>query len=50
MVIVLPILNAGEYFVGYCLDISKCGKYFVGYCLAISECWSLICCLLSCHL
>ena len=63
LVIVLPLVNAGEYFVGYCLAISECwrvfcwlvlplvnaGEYFVGYCLAISECWRIFCWLLSCH-
>ena len=27
---VLPLVNAGEYFVGYCLAISESGEYFVG--------------------
>ena len=33
LAIVLPLLNAGE--------------YFVGYCHAISECWRIFCWLLS---
>ena len=46
---VLPLVNAGEYFAGYCHAITECW-YFVGDCLAISECWRLFCWLLSCHL
>ena len=37
LAIVLPLVNAGEYFVGYCLAISATGEYFDGYCLGISE-------------
>ena len=35
LAIVFPLVNAGE--------------YFVGYRLAISECWRIFCWLLSCH-
>ena len=35
LVIVLLLVNAEE--------------YFVGYCLVISECWRILCWLLSCH-
>ena len=35
LAIVLPFVNAGE--------------YFVGYCLVISECWTIFCWLLPCH-
>ena len=49
LVNVLPLVNAGEYFVGYILAISVSGEYIVGYCLAISECWRIFCRLLSCH-
>ena len=35
LAIVFPLVNAGE--------------YFVGYCLAICECWRIFCWLLSCH-
>ena len=61
MAIVLPLVNAGGYFVDHCLamqenillaivmPIMKAGKYFVGYCVAISECWSKFFWLLSCH-
>ena len=63
LTIVLPLVNAGEYFVSYCQSISECwkyllaivmplvnaGEYFVVYCQAISECWRIFCWLLSCH-
>ena len=35
LAIVLPLVNVGE--------------YFVGYYLAISECWRIFCWLLSCY-
>ena len=38
LVIVLPLVNAGEYFVGYILAISVSGEYIVGYCLSINDC------------
>ena len=41
LAIVLPLVNDGEYFVGYCLAISEAREYFVGYCLAITECWRI---------
>ena len=41
--IILPLVKAGEYFVGYSLAISETGEYFVVYCLAISECWRIFC-------
>ena len=37
--IIIPLMNAGEYFVGYCLAISETVEYFVVNCFAISECW-----------
>ena len=46
---VLPLVNAGEYFVGYCLDFSASGEYFVCCCLAISEGWRIFTLILSCH-
>ena len=49
LAIVLQLVNAGEYFVGYCLAICESGEYFVGYCLAITEFWRIFCWLLSCH-
>ena len=33
-----PLVNAVDYFVSYCLAISKCSRIFVGCCLAIYEC------------
>ena len=36
LAIVLLLVNAGEYFVGYCLAISESEEYIVGYYLAIS--------------
>ena len=48
-VIVLPLVNAGEYLVGWCLAISESGEHFVGYCLAISEGWRIYCWLLFCQ-
>ena len=47
--IALPLVNAGEYFNGYCLAISETGEYFVGYFLAITECRRVFCWLLPCH-
>ena len=47
--IIMTLMNAGEYFVGYCLSISETEEYFVVYCLAISEVWRIFCWLLSCH-
>ena len=49
LAIVLPLVIAGIYFVGYCLAFENAGVYLVGYCFAISECWSIFCWLLSCH-
>ena len=63
LVIVLSLVIAGEYFVGYCLANSESreyfvgtvlllvntGEYFVGYFLAITESWSIFCWLWSCH-
>ena len=58
LAIVLPLVNAGEYFFGYCHGFSECwrifwlaivlplvnaGEYFGGCCLAISECWRIFC-------
>ena len=50
LAVVLPLVNAGEYFVGYFLPIVIAGNYFVGYCLAICESWRIFCWLLSCYL
>ena len=36
LAIVLALVNAGEYFVGYCLSINKPGDYLVVHFLAIS--------------
>ena len=47
LAIVLPLENAGDYFV--VLPLENAGDYFVGYCLAISECWRIFYWLLSCH-
>ena len=49
LAIFLLILNAGEYFDGYCLAISEAGEYFDGFCLAIRECRRIFCLLLSCY-
>ena len=38
LAIVLPLVNAVEYFVGYFMPLVNAGEYFVGDCLAISEC------------
>ena len=43
LVIVLPKVNAGEYFLGYCLAVVNSGEYFVGYFLAIRECCRIFC-------
>ena len=45
----MPLMNAGENFVGYSLGISETVVYFVVYCLAISEFFRIFCRLLSCH-
>ena len=62
--IVLLLVKAGEYFVGYYHAISDCwrlfllaigmpfikaGEYFDGYFHASSECWKIYCWLISCH-
>ena len=43
LAIVLPLVNAGQYFVSIILPLVNAGEYFIGYCLAISECWRVIC-------
>ena len=41
LAIVLPLVNAGEYFVGIVYPLLNAGKYFIGYCPAIYECWGI---------
>ena len=43
LVIFLPLIKAGEYFVGYVLPLLNAGEYFVRYCFAISECLRIFC-------
>ena len=33
------LVNEGEYFVGYCLPLVNAGEYFIGYCHASSGHW-----------
>ena len=47
LAIFLPLVNAGEYFLGYCLAISECWRIWLFN--AISECWRINCWPLSCH-
>ena len=49
LAVVLTLVNAREYYVGYCLAISESCEYFVGYCLAIRKGWRIFCWLLSFH-
>ena len=35
LAIVLPLLNAGEYFIGHCLSISECRRIFVAIVLPL---------------
>ena len=49
LVIVMTLVKAGEYFVGYCFVLVNAGEYFVGNFLDISECWRIFCWLLSCQ-
>ena len=43
MAIVLPLVNAGEYFVGIVLLLVNDEEYFVYYCHAIRECKRIFC-------
>ena len=37
LAIVMPLVNAGEYFVGYSHAISECWRIFCWYCLALLD-------------
>ena len=47
LTIILPLVNAGEYFVGYYMLLVKAGEYCVSYFNAISESWRIFLWLLS---
>ena len=45
----LLLVNLLNILLAIVMPLVKAGEYFVGCCLAISECWRIFCCIFSSH-